>query len=671
MAQMFYRCNVFHDRLYALGFDEAAGNFQATNFTGRGLGGDAVQADVQDSASNTATSSNRNNANFNTGGADGTSARVQMYIFTGPTPDRDGSLEGDVVYHEMTHGVSIRLHGGITATQTAGMGEGWSDFVALSLLAEPGDDIDATYPMGPWVTYQLGSASFTSNYYFGIRKFPYTTDLAKNPSTFADIDPNQISLAGPISPIIGGAASEVHNVGAIWAQILYEARANMLRRYGYAGNERMLRLVIDGMKLSPANPTFAQARDAILQADFVDYAGADTAILWQGFAKRGLGFGAVAPASSTTTGVVESYTAPSFVRFSYPDGLPSRLTPGQAAAFRVAMEGNGLTLTDGSATLTYSVGAGAPTTVPLSANAAGELVATIPAQDCYASVKFSVGVGTSAGAKVDPPPTASQPNRTFRAFTAPAVAPIVSDDFEGATTSWTLGAGTATAGAWQRGVPFATAAAPGSNHTPGGTMCWATGLGAPGNTLGAADVDGGTTVLLSPVFDLSGRADAVVSYWRWYSNGVSTTGQYNDTFRVDVSLDGGTNWTNAETIGPGDNSDPDVQPGWRFAAWSLSSLGLTPTSQVRVRFVAEDAGAASIVEAALDDFAISPVPCSAPTPPPCRADFNGSGGPDLGDIFGFLNAWFAGDIRADYNQNAAVELTDIFAFLHDWFAGCP
>ena len=52
-----------------------------------------------------------------------------------------------------------------------------------------------------------------SNYYFGIRRYPYCTDMNKNPLTFKDIDPTRAnSHAGiPRSSIIGTTADEVHN----------------------------------------------------------------------------------------------------------------------------------------------------------------------------------------------------------------------------------------------------------------------------------------------------------------------------------------------------------------------------------------------------------------------------------------------------------------------------
>jgi hypothetical protein len=57
-------------------------------------------------------------------------------------------------------------------------------------------------------------------------------------------------------------------------------------------------------------------------------------------------------------------------------------------------------------------------------------------------------------------------------------------------------------------------------------------------------------------------------------------------------------------------------------------------------------------------------------PPLCRADFNGSGGATIDDIFIFLNAWFASDIRTDYDNSGTVTIDDIFIFLNVWFAGC-
>jgi Fungalysin metallopeptidase (M36)/Bacterial Ig domain/Immunoglobulin domain/Immunoglobulin I-set domain/Fungalysin/Thermolysin Propeptide Motif len=328
VVQLFYLCNVYHDRLYQLGFTEAAGNFQTTNFNRGGLGNDAVQADAQDG-------SGVNNANFSTP-PDGSAGRMQMYIFTGPSPRRDGDLDAEVVFHEHTHGVSWRLVGGGQAlgdTQSDGLGEGWSDFYSLSLLSEAGDDVNGNYACGAYASYQIGGAADTSNYYFGIRRYPYTTDLSKNPLTFKDIDPAQADYCssgalyhtGMFGTCGAADANEVHNEGEVWCVTLWQARANLINKLGWAaGNQLMLQLATDGMKLTPAHPNFLQARDAILQADLVDNGGANLHELWAGFAKRGLGYSATSPGSSTATGIHEAYDVPDDLRITPLAGFVSR-----------------------------------------------------------------------------------------------------------------------------------------------------------------------------------------------------------------------------------------------------------------------------------------------------------------------------------------------------------
>ena len=89
----------------------------------------------------------------------------------------------------------------------------------------------------------------------------------------------------------------VHAKGEVWAAILMEAFWNMVEKHGFdpdwyagtGGNNMMLQNIVDGMKLQPCRPSFVDARDAILQADQVNYEGRNLCELWRGFAKRGLG----------------------------------------------------------------------------------------------------------------------------------------------------------------------------------------------------------------------------------------------------------------------------------------------------------------------------------------------------------------------------------------------
>ena len=334
-VQLFYYCNMIHDRLYELGFTESAGNFQNDNFGRGGLGNDAVQADAQDNAQN----GSKNNANFQSP-ADGSPGRMQMYIWPGPNPDRDGDFDGLIVVHEYTHGLSARLVGagtGITDWHTRGMGEGWSDFYALSLLTPATADPQAAYAKAGYATYQLSKLG-DANYYFGIRRYPYSVDTTKNPLRFGDIDLGiaRAYLGVPLNPNFttsNGGSPSVHKEGEVWCSMLWDMRANLIARYGAAaGNDLALRLTTDGMKLAPANPSFVQARDAILQADLVNSGGLNRGEIWTAFAKRKMGSAAVAPLGGAlyTGGVVESGAVPDELELSSLEGWNVNLDQGSA-----------------------------------------------------------------------------------------------------------------------------------------------------------------------------------------------------------------------------------------------------------------------------------------------------------------------------------------------------
>jgi hypothetical protein len=288
IVNLFYWNNVIHDYLYRLGFDEAAGNFQAANFTGQGRGGDAVIADAQDGAGT-------NNANFSTP-PDGGAPRMQMFLWDGGF---DGSFDQTIIIHEYVHGLSTRLVGGpdygfgLTGQQSGGMGEGWSDWYALTMLSQPGDALDAPYAVGAYATRDFNA---------GVRHFPYSTRMQTNPLTYSDID--------PATGDEFGEPSEVHAVGEVWCATLWEIRANFIEAYGFEEGKALVeRLVTDGMKFTSVNPSFVDGRDGILVADQVRTGGANQCLIWRGFAKRGVGYGAFA-LDGTSTSVKESFELP-------------------------------------------------------------------------------------------------------------------------------------------------------------------------------------------------------------------------------------------------------------------------------------------------------------------------------------------------------------------------
>lgn len=208
-------------------------------------------------------------------------------------------------------------------------------------------------------------------------------------------------------------------------------------------------------------------------------------------------------------------------------------------------------------------------------------------------------------------------------FKVGTLTPVLVSDFENGSAGFTSGdpSDTATTGIWEIGNPVGTDAQPENDHTSAGTNCWFTGQGSVGGALGANDVDGGRTTLISPVFDATGAAGISLNYWRWYSN--DQGGAPNaDVFRVGVSNNGGATWANADTVGPAGDA---TVGGWLESEIELS-LTVTPTANMRVRFVAEDAATGSIVEAAIDDINISVLTSGIPQPTTyCDANANSTG----------------------------------------------
>jgi hypothetical protein len=104
----------------------------------------------------------------------------------------------------------------------------------------------------------------------------------------------------------------VHNAGEVWCAALWEVFVALVARHGHAEAERrVLEYVIGGLKMTPSMPTFTQARDGVLDAVAALDPG-DLPDVWGGFAKRGMGVGAVSPPATSTSlaGVVESFATP-------------------------------------------------------------------------------------------------------------------------------------------------------------------------------------------------------------------------------------------------------------------------------------------------------------------------------------------------------------------------
>src|SRR5262249_5991867 len=87
---------------------------------------------------------------------------------------------------------------------------------------------------------------------------------------------------------------------------------------------------------------------------------------------------------------------------------------------------------------------------------------------------------------------------------------------------------------------------------------------------------------------------------------------------------------------------------------------VTPTAQIRLRYVAADLNAASLIEAALDDFKIVAVECTDPGCATILGDTNHDGTVNGGDIQSFVGAILGTfDACADFNGNHAADAGDV------------
>lgn len=304
-TNLFYWNNIMHDISYQYGFDEVSGNFQKNNLGRGGIGNDFVFADAQDG-------SGTNNANFSTP-PDGSGGRMQMYLFTTKNPKLDGDLDNGVISHEYTHGISNRLTGGPNNTSCLSNreegGEGWSDYFAIMITTNWATaqvtDGSKPHPIGNYVLNKSVNGG-------GIRIHPYSTDMSIDPWTYAGVQTS------------GG---EVHDIGEIWCTVLWDMTWAIIQKDGInpdiynaagtGGNSVAFKLVTEGMKLQKCSPGFLDARDGILKADTLLYSGAYSCIIWEAFAKRGMGVNAKQGSSNSTSDQVEdfsSYSIPSIVK---------------------------------------------------------------------------------------------------------------------------------------------------------------------------------------------------------------------------------------------------------------------------------------------------------------------------------------------------------------------
>ncbi|MFO0829265.1 MAG: hypothetical protein U0572_14095 [Phycisphaerales bacterium] len=343
------------------------------------------------------------------------------------------------------------------------------------------------------------------------------------------------------------------------------------------------------------------------------------------------------------------------VQFTYPDGVPAHVMPDGTTTLRVNVSPLATQPQPGSGVLHWRTDATGPFfAAPMSEVAPHSYEVQVPASPCLSTMQFYVEVQTTMGVVARDP--ADAPASFHTATSAGSMSIPFEDHMEGASTGWTVGApgDTATAGIWTRVAPVWNFAQPWEDHTEApGTLCWITGQSVIGTALGSDDVDGGATTLTSPSFDATGFDAVEVSYWRWYSNDQGANPN-TDIMPVQISNNNGASWVALESVSTNAHA-------WTFKSFSINGI-IAPTSTMKLRWVARDTGAASIVEAGVDDVVVRGFVCAAPIP----GDLDGDGDVDGADLGLFLGAWGSAGPFADLDGSGSVDGADLGVLLGSW-----
>lgn len=107
------------------------------------------------------------------------------------------------------------------------MGEGWSD--SFAFWAELNTTTPVDFTIGSWVYNNPG----------GIRSYPYSTSLTTNPHKYSDL--KTLSEGAHLLPSVLLTSDlhdiAVHDIGEVWATILFEVYWGLVAAHGYSGTK--------------------------------------------------------------------------------------------------------------------------------------------------------------------------------------------------------------------------------------------------------------------------------------------------------------------------------------------------------------------------------------------------------------------------------------------------
>jgi hypothetical protein len=95
---------------------------------------------------------------------------------------------------------------------------------------------------------------------------------------------------------------------------------------------------------------------------------------------------------------------------------------------------------------------------------------------------------------------------------------------------------------------------------------------------------------------------------------------------------------------------------------------------MRVRFVADDAGTGSLIEAGVDEFQVEAITCTIVPPPSCDGDANGDNqvnAADLSVLLANFGSPAAGPAAGDFNDDGQCDSADLSILLARFGQSCP
>ena len=382
-------------------------------------------------------------------------------------------------------------------------------------------------------------------------------------------DLNNVSFAGSFS---NGNSSVAHNL-YIYDGHMYSA--------SYKSGLRVWDLS------NALNPTEVRWFDTVPEDDAPTFNG-----LWNNYPYFGNG---LVIGSDLEKGLFVWYVGDPQLTIAFQAGPPSQLSPSGQAETVLISELQPGDYVAGSAMLHVDTGSGF-VSVPLADNGDGSFIANFPATTCGSTARYYVSADAAAGVTWTDPPGA--PAVLHEAFSGSGLTMILADDFE-SDQGWSVSDfGGLTAGSWERGVPADGDRGDPPTDADGSGQCYVTE-----NVAGNSDVDNGTTVLTSPVFDLS--EGALISYDYWLADISTGPLGAEDSMVIEMSTDGGSSWQVLRTYTTALNS-------WRSDTIDVGGE-IAATSTMRLRVSVSDLSPGDVVEGGFDSFRIDQVECGVGT----------------------------------------------------------